>query len=272
MWNEEEMLPMWVAQLRAIPQVKQIILVDTGSTDKSVDIARALVDHVEIMDFEGFAAARNKAIQMATCDWLAVQWDIDEMFSKDFPEYLNSLNGGDSYRIPFYDGIFDTKHLAFNRNSGCSSKYLMHKSTNPRYVGVFPESFQHNGKMKTIGHDPIRSNIRSCMMHARFLKCWIRAINRDTSVITQEGLTRLRYFVNRTWKWEESVAVGPEYIKQAENEFAEGNTSKVDYIGYKEFEYHLLQTRDIKKQDINDIIMDVAKPFPCFIITCIYGC
>lgn len=58
--------------------VDEIIIVDTGSTDGTVEIARRYTDKVYFHPWEdSFSKARNQALQYATCDWV-FQIDADE--------------------------------------------------------------------------------------------------------------------------------------------------------------------------------------------------
>jgi len=58
--------------------VDELIIVDTGSTDKTVDIARKFTDRVYFHPWEGsFSKARNQVLQYATGDWI-FQIDGDE--------------------------------------------------------------------------------------------------------------------------------------------------------------------------------------------------
>ncbi|MFH1827905.1 MAG: glycosyltransferase, partial [Nanoarchaeota archaeon] len=73
--------------------VDEIIIVDTGSTDKTKEIAARFTD--KIYDFEwcdDFAAARNKSLKHATSDWILVL-DADEVVSKeDYNEIKAAVN------------------------------------------------------------------------------------------------------------------------------------------------------------------------------------
>lgn len=74
--DEENNLPRCLASLRGI--VDEVVVVDTGSRDKTLSIARnagAVVGHFEWCD--DFAAARNRALDLATGDW-ALWIDADE--------------------------------------------------------------------------------------------------------------------------------------------------------------------------------------------------
>ena len=63
--------------------VSEQIVVDTGSTDRTVEIAESM--GVKILVFESideFAAAKNFVIRKAKCEWVALL-DADEYFSEE---------------------------------------------------------------------------------------------------------------------------------------------------------------------------------------------
>lgn len=67
--------------LRSVaPIVDEVVLVDTGSTDGTIEIAQSLGLNLKLGEFEwcdDFSAARNAALELATCDW-ALWIDADE--------------------------------------------------------------------------------------------------------------------------------------------------------------------------------------------------
>ena len=74
--NEEAFLKQCLDSVKAY--VDEIIIVDTGSTDKSVEIARQYTDKVYFHAWEdSFSKARNQALSYATGDWI-LQIDGDE--------------------------------------------------------------------------------------------------------------------------------------------------------------------------------------------------
>ncbi len=74
--NEEVFLEKCLRSVK--DYVDELIIVDTGSTDKTVDIARTFTDKVYFHPWEGsFSKARNQALQYATGDWI-FQIDGDE--------------------------------------------------------------------------------------------------------------------------------------------------------------------------------------------------
>jgi tetratricopeptide (TPR) repeat protein len=65
------------------PLVDEIVVVDCGSRDPSVDIARAHGAHVVHESWTGdFAAVRNRALDAVTCDWI-ISIDADEQVIGD---------------------------------------------------------------------------------------------------------------------------------------------------------------------------------------------
>src|SRR5882757_647536 len=58
----------------------EIIVVDSGSTDRTVEIAKSFGAKVFIEDWKGYAAQKNSAIDKATGDWI-LSLDADEELS-----------------------------------------------------------------------------------------------------------------------------------------------------------------------------------------------
>ncbi|ODN30599.1 tetratricopeptide repeat-containing glycosyltransferase family 2 protein [Fervidobacterium thailandense] len=76
------------------PYVDEIIVVDTGSKDNSVEIARKYTDKIYYYEWhDDFSAARNFSLQFPTCEWVLI-YDADEEVREDFAgirEFLKSL-------------------------------------------------------------------------------------------------------------------------------------------------------------------------------------
>ena len=87
--NEEENLPRALGSVKDL--VDQIVIVDTGSTDQTVAIARssgALVDQIEWPD--DFSVARNHALSLAREKWIMVI-DADDEFVQTDVSLVRSL-------------------------------------------------------------------------------------------------------------------------------------------------------------------------------------
>ena len=97
--DEEEMLPRCLAA--AAPAVDEIVIVDTGSTDRTIEIAREYGATVIERAWTGsFSDARNVSFDAATGDWLMFL-DADEVLVEEDVERLRALRGK-TWREAFY--------------------------------------------------------------------------------------------------------------------------------------------------------------------------
>ncbi len=68
----------------------EIIVVDSGSTDRTVEIAKSLGARVFVEEWKGYAAQKNSAIDKATGDY-ALSLDADEELSDELVEEIGSV-------------------------------------------------------------------------------------------------------------------------------------------------------------------------------------
>lgn len=79
--NEEKNIVQWLECMRKI--TKDMVVVDTGSTDKTVQVAESLGAKVYFFPWnKDFAAAKNFAIEQACGEWI-IFLDADEYFTND---------------------------------------------------------------------------------------------------------------------------------------------------------------------------------------------
>jgi tetratricopeptide (TPR) repeat protein len=89
--DEEEMLPRCLAA--AAPAVDEIVIVDTGSTDRTVEIAESFGAKVIEQEWTGsFSDARNVSFEAATGDWI-IYLDADEVLVADDVQRVKELTG-----------------------------------------------------------------------------------------------------------------------------------------------------------------------------------
>jgi tetratricopeptide (TPR) repeat protein len=89
--DEQEMLPRCLAA--AAPAVDEIIIVDTGSRDRTIEITRSFGAHVIERAWSGdFSAARNVSFENATCDWILFL-DADQELAAEDATRLRALAG-----------------------------------------------------------------------------------------------------------------------------------------------------------------------------------
>jgi len=106
--NEEDVLDRCLNSVKDI--MDEIIIVDTGSTDSTKDIAYRYTD--KVFDYEwvdDFAAARNQSIQHATGKWIFVM-DADEYMEAHDAKLLRDFL---SKETPSEDRVYSVSILSF---------------------------------------------------------------------------------------------------------------------------------------------------------------
>ena len=102
--NEERFLDGCLKSVRGL--ANQIVLVDTGSTDRTVEIARSHGAEVHFRTWDDdFSAARNAALLHARGDWILIL-DADEEVSREHHDALKALivaPNAIAYRLPMVD-------------------------------------------------------------------------------------------------------------------------------------------------------------------------
>ena len=63
--------------LESVAWADEIIVVDSGSSDTTVDLCRESGANVFVYDWLGFGAQKNRALDHATCPWV-LSIDADE--------------------------------------------------------------------------------------------------------------------------------------------------------------------------------------------------
>jgi glycosyltransferase involved in cell wall biosynthesis len=102
--NESANLSRTLASLRQIPEiVPEVVVVDSGSTDATVEIARNFGALVFAEPWRGYAAQKNSAIAHTSGDWV-LSLDADEELSVELAREIAALLDSEpvfsAYRIP----------------------------------------------------------------------------------------------------------------------------------------------------------------------------
>jgi glycosyltransferase involved in cell wall biosynthesis len=82
----------------------EIIVVDSGSEDDTVEIARRFTDKVYSMDWPGYGIQKQRALDRATCDWvLSIDCDeaLDDTMQEEIRRLLSRKTDEVAYRLPW---------------------------------------------------------------------------------------------------------------------------------------------------------------------------
>ena len=88
--NEEANLP---RTLESVRWANEIVVVDSGSTDRTCDIAREYGARVVIEAWRGYTAQKNYALELCTKDWV-LSLDADEEVSHELAGEIRDVLGG----------------------------------------------------------------------------------------------------------------------------------------------------------------------------------
>jgi glycosyltransferase involved in cell wall biosynthesis len=162
--NEELDLPRALASLAGIAD--EIILVDSGSTDRTCDIAREFGARVYARKLDSLAKQKNYAASFASNDWL-LSIDCDEELS---PELRSSLLAW-KQEIPDkagYDFSRLTSYLgAWIKHSGWYPDYklkLYHRD-HGKFVNVLHEDVKLDGPVGRLNGHLLHYTVRNIAEH-----------------------------------------------------------------------------------------------------------
>ncbi len=79
----------------------EIIVLDSGSTDRTLEIAREHGSRVFVEPWKGFAGQKNSAMEKASMDWV-LQLDADEALEPALTDEIVQLLGGNSTNVGFW--------------------------------------------------------------------------------------------------------------------------------------------------------------------------
>lgn len=155
--NEERSLDKCLKSVRNL--VDEIYITDTGSTDKTVEIAKKYNAHISHFDWvNDFSKARNFALEQSNCDWNLVL-DADEYLisgrRKDINAFLEKEDLlGYIERIDAYkedDGEISKSKTSIPRilPKGVFYRGAIHEQVDSDFKGIIlPLTFDHDGYLQ----------------------------------------------------------------------------------------------------------------------------
>lgn len=180
--NEERNLPRAIESLRCCDE---IVVVDCGSTDRTVHIARQLGARVLEAEWRGYAAQKNLAAEQASHDWI-FSLDADEALSEALEAEIWQLKkigpDCDAYTVPRLAQYLGRWIL----HSGWypDRKVRLYDRRKARWVGDYVHERVHTEGR--IGH--LRSNLLHFTCNS--LSEHLKTLDRYTTLAAQELVAR----------------------------------------------------------------------------------
>jgi glycosyltransferase involved in cell wall biosynthesis len=151
--NEEANLP---RTLKSVAWADEIIVVDSHSTDRTVEIARSFNARIIERDWPGFAEQKNFALAQCTGDWL-LSLDADEKLTPELQHEVRTLIASN----PVADAFFLKRRNLFLgrwiRHGGYypdAKLRLFKRSAKPQFTPrPVHETITHTGPTATLRYD-----------------------------------------------------------------------------------------------------------------------
>ncbi|MBN1419886.1 MAG: glycosyltransferase family 2 protein [Planctomycetes bacterium] len=169
--------------LEAVAWADEIVVVDSGSTDRTVEIARAFTDKVFARDWPGHVEQKNRAIDLAANDWVLCV-DADERVT---PALRASVEAAlerpeaDGYTVPRL-----THYLGrWIRHGGWypDRKLRLFRRSRGRWGGVNPHDHVHlDGPARPLDGDLLHFSYRDLSDHLRTIDFFTTIAAREKDV------------------------------------------------------------------------------------------
>lgn len=155
--------------IRSVGFCEEVIVVDSGSTDRTVEIARSLGAKVVTNEWPGYAAQKNFAASVARNDWI-LSLDADEAIGPDLASQILRLKA----QLPNRAG-YDFPRLArycgrWIRHSGWypDRKIRLYRKDSGHWVGEYVhESLELSGPVGHLNGDLLHYTCDTLDHHVR---------------------------------------------------------------------------------------------------------
>jgi len=187
--NEEVNLPRTLESVQPLVRDGQgeIIVVDSGSTDRTVEIARSYGAKIFREPWKGFAAQKNSAMEKAAGDWV-LQLDADESLERELADEINRELGQLGNLIGYW----------IPRNNFFLGRWIKHGGFYPdpklRLIRRGAGRFEEYGAHPTIKIDGATGRLKHALVHNAYptLRGYIDHMNNYSSSGAEVAATKGR--------------------------------------------------------------------------------
>ena len=136
------------ACLKSVSWADEIIVIDSFSTDRTVEICSKYTNNIIISEYKGDGPQKQQALSMTTNDWVLIL-DADEILTPTLQQEMQDTLKNpkyDGYKIPFQT-FYCGKALHFGNAIKEKHLRLVRKSKNKIVPKVVHSYIEHNGKI-----------------------------------------------------------------------------------------------------------------------------
>ena len=148
--NEEDRIGRCLESVKEIAD--EIIVLDSGSTDRTIEIAKIYTDQVFETDWPGYGPQKQRALEKASAEWV-LSIDADEALSPElFEEIREVLSGGVDavgFKLPWAVTIFG-KTLNYGRSARAPLRLFRRQGARFSPAKVHEKILLPKGKIKTL--------------------------------------------------------------------------------------------------------------------------
>lgn len=154
--------------LESLSWADEIVVVDSESIDRTVEIARSFTERVHVRPWPGYSAQKNFAAEQASNDWI-FSLDADERVSEALARDLQQLKLG----VPPHSYAFEMPRLTFYlgrwiRHSGWRPDYKLrlYDRRRARWRGDYVhETLEVEGSVTRLSGDILHYTVRDASEH-----------------------------------------------------------------------------------------------------------
>lgn len=168
--NEEANLPRTLAPLAVLARslAMEIVMVDSGSADKTLEIAREAGAKIYQEDWKGYVEQKNSAFEKCSGEWI-LNLDADEALTPELAEEIRarlerddaSISGFSINRRTFYMG----RLLRYAWQPDIRLR-LVRRAASPRWTGRgVHESLKVDGKTETLANYLVHYSFKDFSTH-----------------------------------------------------------------------------------------------------------
>ena len=216
--NEEDVLERCLESVKGI--FDEIVIVDSGSTDKTINIAKKYTDKIYSFEWQDdFAMARNYSFSQCTKDY--IMWlDADDIVDNENAKALLELK----QQLDNYDVIMLKYNIAFDKNNNPTFSYfrerIVRRSLNLKWRDFVHEVITPTGKIFhsdiSICHKPLptkKESNRNLKIYRKHIKNGVKLSARQMYYFSrelmyngyfEEAIVNYEKFLNQNDAWVEN--------------------------------------------------------------------